>query len=573
MEHSCPYCKQKFTISKCLPHVRSQHKNLLLLKFNCPHCERCFNDIYGLHQHLRIFHSKQDKTPEKLGNSVQQTTSKCENPSGVGQPKKRKLSSDQFICQANTISCKSIFSRNSAFDFDLFYEQLFNSVMEFSARLFDDRNLCRSSALELIKNASFLTSTILSKFVPLFKNSQYSSDFTVIREIVERCFSEFSTEYRITEIFKKTSYFIPPSSKTLELRLVSTRRNSKQNLERTKTIKLEIVPMASVLEKILSLPNVLNTILKHVEECKASEDLISPVQGETWKQIESKYEGKIVFPLVIIADDFEINNPLGSHKVVNKVCGVYFSLLGIPNQSAGKLENIFLAQLYKTKDYSRSMNGNIFSHVINQVIKLETEGISLKLRNQQEVQVYFALLSILRDNLGQNSILGFSINFNDDFCCRMCCMKQVEFQKASVENPDLLRTRTNYSKDVRSGDNGVQQECVFNAIPSYHSIDNMSVDITHDILEGGDREVMGKIVHCLIKNDKLLTLDVLNYRMKCFCYNSTYGLNKPPSIKASTLSKKQVSMSAAEMSDFIKFLVFYIGDPVPVENEAWQLYL
>lgn len=49
------------------------------------------------------------------------------------------------------------------------------------------------------------------------------------------------------------------------------------------------------------------------------------VQGKLWKEKISEYEGKIVFPYFLYVDDFEINNPLGSHASFQSIADFYYS--------------------------------------------------------------------------------------------------------------------------------------------------------------------------------------------------------------------------------------------------------
>lgn len=54
-------------------------------------------------------------------------------------------------------------------------------------------------------------------------------------------------------------------------------------------------------------------------------------------------------------------------------------------------------------------------------------------------------------------------------------------QKEAKRNPK------NYSADVKNKnpkETGVYQECVLNDIPLFHTVNNPSVDIGHDFLEG-----------------------------------------------------------------------------------------
>lgn len=79
---------------------------------------------------------------------------------------------------------------------------------------------------------------------------------------------------------------------------------------------------------------------KHVER-------MFNLQKRKVERNKRKIYRKIVLPFTLYGDDFEVNNPLGSHSGFNKEHAVYCSLTGEPSEFESLLENIFLFQLYK----------------------------------------------------------------------------------------------------------------------------------------------------------------------------------------------------------------------------------
>lgn len=63
---------------------------------------------------------------------------------------------------------------------------------------------------------------------------------------------------------------------------------------------------------------------------------------------KSQFEGKIVISYFLYIDDFEINNPLGSHANFQSITGIYYSFPLLKNNS--RLSIIFLAALIKSAD-------------------------------------------------------------------------------------------------------------------------------------------------------------------------------------------------------------------------------
>lgn len=67
------------------------------------------------------------------------------------------------------------------------------------------------------------------------------------------------------------------------------------------------------------------------------------MQSKHWKSLIPKNHdnGDLYLPLLIYGDDFEPNNPLGSHSSIQKIGGIYGSLMCLPEYQASKLFNIF----------------------------------------------------------------------------------------------------------------------------------------------------------------------------------------------------------------------------------------
>lgn len=111
--------------------------------------------------------------------------------------------------------------------------------------------------------------------------------------------------------------------------------------------------------------------------------LINLIQTPFWKEmLKLCQEGKFILPILLYVDDFEINNPLGSHAGTYKICGVYFALGCMPPEYASQLNNIFL-----------------FQHIVHALKSLEKDGITINI-NSQRYTVSFRLALILGNNLG-----------------------------------------------------------------------------------------------------------------------------------------------------------------------------
>ena len=67
------------------------------------------------------------------------------------------------------------------------------------------------------------------------------------------------------------------------------------------------------------------------------------VQGSLWRnKVKNNFADKTVFPLFVYFDDYEINNPLWSHKTIHKLGAVYYSIPCLPPEVNSLIENIFV---------------------------------------------------------------------------------------------------------------------------------------------------------------------------------------------------------------------------------------
>lgn len=302
-------------------------------------------------------------------------------------------------------------------------------------------------------------------------------------EITKDAFSPFSNEYQTFKTLDESGYLIKPATISVAA-ILKPRRVKSKIINRVFNISIQFIPIKPVLTNFLELPNVYNSICKFIDSCyKQNSKIKSILQTDLWQDIRRKYEDKTVFPVSLYFDDYEINNPLGTHRGKNKLGAVYYRLNCIPYEYASKLENIFLAQIHNSKNHDDFGNKKIFDHLINEIRDLEKTGITIKVVNGYKT-IYFAVVAIQGDNLGLNTILGFVRSFSAMRYCRICSMDKYEVRKQNTEDVELLRDRENYTADVSESANGVSEECVFNKLANFHVINNIIVDVMHDLYEG-----------------------------------------------------------------------------------------
>lgn len=130
----------------------------------------------------------------------------------------------------------------------------------------------------------------------------------------------------------------------------------------------------------------------------------------------------MIIPLFLYEDDFECGNPLGSHKTIYKMSGMYVSIPCLPPEIRSKVQNIFLFQIAHSEDGKKYPSEIFYKDVIEQLNNLATQGITINISGKF-IKIYFKLALIMGDNLGLNTILRFIKCFkNSVHFCRFCKM-------------------------------------------------------------------------------------------------------------------------------------------------------
>lgn len=117
----------------------------------------------------------------------------------------------------------------------------------------------------------------------------------------------------------------------------------------------------------------------------------------------------------------------------------------------------------------------------------------------------------------------------------------------------------------------------------YHVIDNLILDLMHDLFEGVARDVIEKILMSLIYLLKKINLETVNNRIDTFQYSEFKENNKPSPLSIETTStddekitglknKVKCKQSATQMACHVRYLSLIMGDLVPSGFKPRRLY-
>ena len=383
-----------------------------------------------------------------------------------------------------------------------------------------------------------------------------------------------SEQKRFTE-YKKLKTFVYPESYNIGERREFKKKDGKMQLIHV-PVNAQFIPIRHVLKLFFELPNVHDDTINYINELKAKATIISNIiQGNYWKIRSENFGDKIVFPIILYYDDYENNNPLGSHKGLAKTGAVYISIPVLAPQYQAKLENIFLFILFNTLDRECFKNKIIFTKAIEELNFLADFGIDIELPSGN-TKIFFEVALFVGDNLGVHTMLGLSESFKCNVFCQHCLITQYEKNKVFQEQECILRTFDNYDHLVKENNfksTGIKEPCILHQLKNFHSATNIAVDVMHDLFEGICRYDVALILKHFIYTMKLFTLEEFNSRLQSFDYGPNYNVNKPPQFSEKSIKNGYVVMSSSEMFCLMLNLNLIIGELIPLKDEYWDLFL
>ncbi|XP_043473588.1 uncharacterized protein LOC122505810 isoform X1 [Leptopilina heterotoma] len=467
----------------------------------------------------------------------------------------------------------------------LFPQFLTHEASKLLAKFYSRPSFPRSLVQLMVDNVGDFMSSSLQQFrkkceIVLNNSTLQENEKNEIHKLIDEFdnpFSSLSSEYLRLKYFEKSGHLISAVDYKVGERIEYKFKNGRIVRESVDCIAKHI-PMRLILKKFLELPGNFEIISKYMNELKRSEtEICNFIQGNLWKEKSAIYEleNKIVLPIFLGIDDFEINNPLGSHTGVSEVGSVYLSMPFLPPEFYSRLENIFLIGLYYSRD-RQLPNGNyhIFKIIVEELNFLAREGILINTASGIQ-RVYFLLGLILGDNKGLNEVLGFSGSFSANYFCRFCTRHKSNCAKDISEQCNFLRNPVDYERDINNGFDvsGVKEKSIWLDVDHFHPYKNFAVCTLHDFDEGISSYAMPLICQYFILKQKIFDLDFLNERILGFNYQVNGFSNKPCIITVDNLKNLQFRMSGNEMRTFVLCFHFLVGDYVPFDNDVWKYYL
>ncbi|XP_066590791.1 uncharacterized protein [Prorops nasuta] len=555
MEARCVQCSKLIRGNLLKYHSKYIHKTEVF-NYSCAYssCSRTFNTWKSLQQHNKKMHStlfEENELQIESSNQIQLENVTNNNiqqflTDNIIQPSSYNINANEKLLDSNF-------------------------ALKIAVKLYGDVKLSRKHATKIFKlfeatvNSDIFNS--LHSLISQFTNNSQAHDMLQKFIDLQSSFSQLNSEYKVLKKLREMNLLIDPECITFGFR----QENSYKSINHIKSTG-SFISLTKTLKLFLEKPTILEQTISYIENLQHEEKISNIMQTQFWKLKSSKHT-KFVLPLFLYEDDFECGNALGSHAGVYKMSGIYISLPFLPPVFRSQLQNIFLLQIAHSDDIKQYSSKIVYRRIIEELNSLATNGVLIE-TNGNTLHILFQLTLIVGDNLGLNSILGFTKSFNSNYFCRFCTETKVNSTKSCKVNSSLLRNKIKYEIDIRKNDisqTGIKERCVFNDVNNFHVTENYCADIMHDLFEGVCSYDIGLILHHIIFIQKLFTLNTANFRIKHFDYGNEK--NKPPLLTEINLKACHIKMSAAEMKCFILNVSLLFGDLIPQNSHFWKLYI
>lgn len=442
-------------------------------------------------------------------------------------------------------------------------------VFKFNAMLYAKSSLPLSQATDISNKVQELSKLIV-------KSIKQKVDETTTLEAAKNIFQEklinfngYKNDKTFKAMLKQKGLYFEPSTFVVSNQTVQIFTSGCvdfKNIINNGTI----MPIEDQLKAFLELPGVFKEIMmnQNTIDAEYSEHTISHLcHGQKWRTIKENNPNKILIPITLYNDDFQVDDCVGAHSGVNSISAFYYQIATLPQHLMSRLSFIFIALLAFAKDLKVDSVDPALYALVEVFTHLEINGLTIRTEGGNNVKVHFVLFNFVGDNLGLHIVCGFVHSFTGTYCCRFCTMHYDDMQTTCrLTDNSLARTIDQYDELLNSdnyADHGITRHSILNMLPNFHVLLNRTADIMHDLLLGVFKydlqAIFRKYVHSFNH-----TLDFINGRIAEHAKIEGFKLSN---IKLHQLVKgKNINMNAREVWFVVEHLALILPSPKD-ENE------
>jgi hypothetical protein len=446
-----------------------------------------------------------------------------------------------------------------------------NKLLSHSLILYSDDSLSRKNVRKMLELILTFIKSLFSDIEKYLPKQLFSEEINTLIEYLKTY--KIPSESKFFHELEKYGLLIQPYDHIIDVKTVFGLEKHKKE-----EFTMKIVPLQKLLTKVFEINNFLIELVTYMDSLLSNKnnEIENIIQTNFWAEklkANGNSENTLLIPISVYFDDFDPLNALAGHAGAYQIGGIYFQIACLPPHLQSKLDFIFLLALFFSEDRKTYGNHRIFKPVIDELNLLYDVGIKINFQHYKSVK--FITVLVVGDNLGLNSILGFTSGFRHNHFCRFCYTHRRETLTLTMSSINEVRTRDNFEEalNLKNPENtGVYNDSPFNKIKQFHCTNNPSVDLMHDILEGvAHFDISLVLEFCIYGENSLLNLSDFNNILQ----NTNLGPNKMLTmiVTETMIKSKRFKYSASEMILFIKNLPFVIGHLVPEDCLVWKIYI
>lgn len=419
MNLSCNFCGKKFiNKTKLILHIELIHENEPRFILNCDvqNCKRTFQTTRSYKWHIKKYHRNVTKTTPALILKCSHCDHHAENYSKLVIHFRIHFIHHQKIkCPVN--NCSKYYSVYSSFT-SHFSRMHKNSVLPTKPTLDqdplpDDKNH-NTDLPEPISDLSIVNAESIKEKFGLFLLklfSKYMLPESAIQEVVDTTFSIHNLEldffsFKLNEIFSKHNFEIPSEFKNdlthffraysedflidfkssykrllyfktrfgyIDSKEVFLGRNAKRQNR-----SFQYVPLLENLERLLQHQDILEHVYYSYSHVPGYyRDLTDGMYFQNNSLLNPASDPHPRLALIFYFDEFEIANPIGSHRKIHKMAAIYYILANIEPESRSSLHVTQLSILCRAADIKEFGLHKILQPLIRDLNTLSREGVSV----------------------------------------------------------------------------------------------------------------------------------------------------------------------------------------------------
>lgn len=565
-------CKKTLANSQSLiSHLRVEHGYYPGHKFRlfCSQegCRNQFLTYSGFRKHLNSSHSADQQSDSNVAcSSVEPVEMSVQRHDLVNHYE----SSNQFSTSSISIESVPECTKDST-------KEMCASIV---ARL-QGSGIANSLVSSIVGDLEELTSELRSQAKQTVLGVLTSSDPNISQinasfDKLENPFAGLNTEWKRNKYFNEKWGVVEPVEVILGVRF-DNRRNTKSGTYEQVPVRdtFIYVPILETLKFMCKNADICDLLKR---ENRPVPDMLNDLNDGSYLKSHPLFSTeKQAFQIQLYYDDFEPANPLGSKRGIHKIGCLYFVLRNLPPKFNSVLMNIHLVSLFHAQDQQKYGFDAILEPLLNDVKKLENQGLSLPFSDQQ---VYGTIAQITGDNLGMHTILGFNESFSSRHFCRLCLIEKSDAQtvyseddpKVVLRGKELFEMHCQYLEENPQVKSifGLKRNSTLNSLTYFHVCNNYSFDIMHDLLEGVTQYeiklLFGYLTQHFISEKNLLS------RIYAFDYGFLERKNRPTKIILDSTGNG-IGLNSIQTLCLVKNIPLLLCDLIPTGNKNWTLLL